>query len=103
MQLTVAGVSGAGGVVTIVTVSWRQMLCKVQVDKPIDGITLDVRTHAGNEATSQAATKKKFKNKTTCSVIVEDEDMLGLECWVVLLDDSGNVIAQEQTTVGAKE
>lgn len=84
----------------ITMIKWSQLICKVEVSTPIEGVTLDLRTHPGNAATTQVASKKQFKNKTTCSVIIKNEDLEGHECWVVLLDDHGNVLAQEQTIVG---
>ena len=79
------------------------MICKVEVSSPIDGVFLDVRTHAGNATTTQVVSKKQFKNKAACSVIIKNEDLEGHDCWVVLLDYNGNVLAQESTVVGEEQ
>ncbi len=88
------------GNVQITKIKWNQLICKVEVSSPIEGVTLDVRTHAGNATTTQVASKNRLKNKSKCSVIIKNEDLEGHECWVVLLDDYGNVLAQESTVVG---
>ena len=99
MSLTLRSGRASLGNVQISSVKWSQLICKVEVSSPIEGVIVDVRTHAGNPSTSQVTSKKKFKNKATCTVIVEDEDLEGHEVWVVLLDDNGNVLAQESTVV----
>ena len=66
------------------------------------GIKLDIRTHAGNPGTSEVVSMKQFKGKPSCSVIVEDEDLEGHQCWVVIVDANGNALAQEQTVVGGE-
>ena len=91
------------GNVQITKIKWNQLICKVEVSSPIDGVFLDVRTHAGNTTTTQVTSKKQFKNKTACSVIIENEDLEGHDCWVVLLDDNGNVLTQESTVVGEEQ
>ncbi len=99
MSFTVTSGKPTLGNVRITEIKWNQLLCKVVVSSLIEGVTLDVRTHAGNASTSQVASQKQFNNKSTCSVIIKDEDLEGHECWVVLLDENGNVLAQESTVV----
>lgn len=99
MSLVLTGGKALLGNVQITKIKWNQLICKVEVSSPIEGVTLDVRTHAGNASTTQVTSKREFKNKATCSVIVNNEDLEGHECWVVLLDDKGNVLAQESTVV----
>jgi hypothetical protein len=64
---------------------------------------LDIRTHAGNATTSEASSVKAFKEKTKCSVIVEDDDLDGHEVFVVILDEHGNLLAQQATIVGGEK
>lgn len=98
--LSVSSSGAAGSVVRIKKVSWKQLRCTVEVDELTEGIQLDIRTHAGNASTTEASKIKPFKEKTKCSVIVEDDDLLGDRVYVVILDANGNAIAQQETVVG---
>ncbi|TWT48940.1 BREX-1 system phosphatase PglZ type B [Botrimarina hoheduenensis] len=98
MSLVVAG-GAAFRSVRIVSVEWKQLRCKVELAEPVDGVTVDIRTHAANPATSQVAAKKQFTSKAACSVVMQDEDLEGHEVWVVLLDDDGALLAQQSTIV----
>ncbi|MCS7466138.1 BREX-1 system phosphatase PglZ type B [Stieleria sp. ICT_E10.1] len=90
------------GPAEIAKVEWTtSMRCKVTLASPIQGARLDIRTHAGNAESSEVNAVKNFKDgKTSCSVIIEDEDLGGHHCWVVVLDANGQPIGQEQTIVG---
>jgi hypothetical protein len=92
--------STVGGNVQIASIQWKQLRCTVTVTDTVPGMTLDIRTHAGNADTSEVASTKPFSDKTSCSVIIEDEDLEGHACWVVILDADGNALTQEQTIVG---
>ena len=100
MSMTLTSMSGAAGSVKIANIKWKQLRCTVTVAAASSGIKLDIRTHAGNPETSEVVSVKEFKDKPNCSVIIEDEDLEGHECWVVILDANGNALAQEQTVVG---
>ena len=86
--------------VTIDSVAWTNMICKVKLTSAQPGVQLDIRTHPGNPATSVVSSIKTFNEKTKASVIVEDEDLEGHEVHVVLLDENKNPIAQQTTVVG---
>ena len=98
MSLAVTGGSALRSV-KITNIEWKQFRCKVELAEPVDGVIVDIRTHAANPATTQVAAKKQIKNKATCSVVMQDEDLEGHECWVVLLDGEGNLLAQQSTIV----
>ena len=102
MSMTLKSSAAAAGSVKIGEIKWKQLRCTVTLATPVPGIKLDVRTHAGNPDTSEVFSVKDFKDKPHCSVIIEDEDLEGHECWVVLLDANGNALAQEKTTVGGE-
>lgn len=100
MSLTVTRSGVRSGSVRIAEIKWKQLRCTVTIEPVVSGLQLDVRTHAGNRDTSEAVSVKAFKEKPSCSVVIEDEDLEGHECWVVILDADGTPVAQEQTTVG---
>jgi hypothetical protein len=98
--ITVRSGAAPASDIKIKSVTWKQLRCTVEVNKATEGIKLDIRTHAGNAATSEANSIKSFKDKTSCSVIVEDDDLEGHNVFVVILDEQGNALAQKSTTVG---
>ncbi|MFV2068234.1 MAG: BREX-1 system phosphatase PglZ type B [Pirellulales bacterium] len=102
MSMTLKNARGVAGSVEITGIKWKQLRCTVTIAAAASGIKLDIRTHAGNPGTSEVASIKEFKNKPSCSVIVEDEDLEGHQCWVVIVDADGNALAQEQTVVGGE-
>ena len=89
--------------IRIEKVTWKQLRCAVEVNELLDGMQLDIRTHAGNASTSEASSIKSFKEKLRCSVIVEDDDLLGDKMFVVILDAHGNALAQLETVVGGND
>ena len=101
--LTISNNRASASSIRINTVNWKQLRCSVEVNEFHDGMQLDIRTHAGNAATSEASKIKPFKGKTKCSVIVEDDDLIGDKVFVVILDANGNPLAQEETVVGGDD
>ena len=91
---------GLGDLIT--DIQWKQMRCTVTLGTIPDGAQLDVRTHAGNPETSEVVQLKPFADKHRCSVIIEDDDLEGHSCWVVILDSDGQPLAQSSTTVGGE-
>lgn len=92
---------GLGDLIT--DIQWKQMRCTVTLGTIPDGAQLDVRTHAGNPETSEVVQLKPFADKHRCSVIIEDDDLEGHSCWVVILDSDGQPLAQSSTTVGGED
>lgn len=103
MGISVTNASIAASNVQIQSVTWKQLRCTVELKEPIDGVQLDIRTHAGNPTTSEASKIKPFKDKPRCSVIVEDDDLLGHHVFVVIVDSHGNPLAQHETVVGGDD
>ncbi|MCB0040510.1 MAG: hypothetical protein KDE23_12570, partial [Caldilinea sp.] len=62
----------------------------------------DIRTQPGNPASSIAA-PKPFRSDGTASLLVENEDLAGYAAVVVVLDESGTLLAQMATVVGGTE
>ncbi|MDF7800019.1 BREX-1 system phosphatase PglZ type B [Pontiellaceae bacterium B1224] len=83
-------------------VSWRGLRCSVKVEGSVSGLSLDVRTQAGNAASSVAVSAKPVKEDGTCSVIIEDDDLDGRSVTVVLVDENGALVAQVDTRVGGE-
>jgi len=102
LQLTVTrGESAqAAASVEFTYVVWKGLRCTVAVDGNFSGLSLDVRTQAGNSLSSVVVGSKPLRNNGTASVVVEDEDMEGREAAVVLIDANGSLVAQIATVIG---
>jgi hypothetical protein len=81
-------------------VVWKGLRCTVAVDGDFSGLSLDVRRQAGNSSSSVVLGVKPLKDNGTASVVVEDEDMEGIEATVVLIDLNGSLVAQVATVIG---
>lgn len=102
LQITVTqGVSGqTSASVEFTDVVWKGLRCTVAVDGSFSGLSLDIRTQAGNSTSSAVVSVKQLKENGTASVVVEDEDMEGREAMVVLIDANGSLLAQTATVIG---
>ena len=102
LQLTVTrGESAqAAASVKFTDVVWKGLRCTVAVDGNFSGLSLDVRSQAGNSLSSVVVGSKPLKDNGTASVVVEDEDMEGREATVVLVDANGSLVAQIATVIG---
>ena len=81
-------------------VVWKGLRCTVAVDGSFSGLSLDVRSQAGNPLSSVVVSAKPIKDNGTASVVVEDEDMEGRDATVVLIDPNGALVAQIATAIG---
>ena len=81
-------------------VVWKGLRCTVAVDGNFSGLSLDVRTQAGNSSSSVVVGIKPLKDNGTASVVVEDEDMEGRDATVVLMNADGSLAAQFATIIG---
>ncbi len=86
--------------VMIAGVTWKGLRCTVNMTGAGAGMTADIRTKAGNAATSLAAPKPIETG--AASLLVPDDDQLGAAAFVVVLAADGSLAAQMQTTVGGQ-
>ena len=102
LQLTVTKGESAGAATSVefTDVVWKGLRCTVAVDGSFSGLSLDVRSQAGNPLSSVVVGVKPLKDNGTASVVVEDEDMEGREATVVLIDPDGSLVAQIATAIG---
>ncbi len=84
----------------IAGVTWKGLRCGVTVSGARPGLVLDVRTKAGDPASSIAESPKPTGSDGSGSLVVEDEDREGDAAHVVLLNEEGRVLTQVVTTVG---
>jgi hypothetical protein len=81
-------------------VVWKGLRCSVAVDGDFLGLSLDIRSQAGDSSSSLIVGSKPIKDNGTASVVVENEDMEGHEATVVLINANGSLVAQITTVIG---
>ena len=104
LELTVSAGNGgrasSSGSIEITDIVWKGLRCKVAVEGDVSPLFLDVRKQAGNSSTSVVVNVKQIDADGNGSVIVEDEELEGADAAVVLLDASGELVAQVTTVIG---
>ena len=104
LQITITqGISvQAQASIEFTDIVWKGLRCTIAVDGDFTGLTLDIRTQAGDSSTSVVVGVKPLKDNGTASVVVEDEDMEGQNATVVLLDVNDALVAQVNTIIGGE-
>ncbi len=87
-------------IVTIDSISWKQLRCNVEVSGAGPGWVADLRSKAAVPASSVAAEIKALEADGHGSLLVADEDWQGQAVLLVIVDEAGAVRAQAQTVVG---
>jgi hypothetical protein len=88
--------------VTIQSVEWRGMRCRVRVQTNDPLVKVDLRTNWKQEGTSIAAAVKEVGASGEVSLAVPDDAHEGTAASVVVLDRDGKVITSQTTRVGEK-
>ena len=84
----------------IKTVEWHRLRCRVTVETPMAGVTVDIRTKANAPDSSLASSPKETDATGQVSLIIPDDEQAGAAAVVVLLDAIGNVLSKQATTIG---
>lgn len=102
LELTVTARSRGGATrsVAITDIAWKGLRCTVALEGEYAGLSVDVRTQAGNPETSEVVSVKALKDNGTASVVVENEDLAGTNATIVVLDSDGELVAQASTVIG---
>ena len=86
--------------IRITDVVWKGMRCTVVVDGNVSAVLLDIRLQAGNENSSIVLGRKPLRDDGTASVVVEDDDMVERQAFIVLIRKDGSLAAQSVTVIG---
>jgi len=86
--------------VRIRIVEWQRLRCRVTLEAPMEGVTVDIRTKANAPETSLASAPKATDAKAQVSLIIPDDEQAGAAAVVVVLDAAGNVLTKQATTIG---
>ena len=102
LDLVVTRDGNASGkqVVEVTDIAWKGLRCTVGVDGQFVNLSLDIRKQPGDPATSVVVVVKPLKNNGTASVVVENEELQGHEAFLVLLNASGELVAEMNTVIG---
>ena len=101
-RLTVTLADAGAASVTIKSVTWSRLRCRVKLAGGGAGMTLDVRSKAAAASTS-LVTAKLFDAGGEASVLVTDDTRLGEAAFVVVLSADGTVVKQQTTVVGGEQ
>lgn len=103
LNVTKGKVSDSMVSVDVSDLVWRGMRCTVAAVGDVRGLSLDIRTQAGNPGTSVVMGVKPLGDDGRASVVIEDDDLEGETASVVLFDESGALVAQVATVIGGGE
>jgi len=84
---------------TFSEIKWKGLRCVVEVDGISDGLQADLRLRSGDASTS-IVTSVKSVIDGIASLIVENDDHIGKNAFIILVDENGNIYAQTTTVVG---
>jgi len=86
--------------VSISEVKWLGLKCRITASGDVAGCSVDLRTFAANPKSSIADKPKHMHGPGDVSLFVADDSLEGGAAQVVILDDTGAIIARRPTTVG---
>lgn len=87
-------------VAEVTDIAWKGLRCTIAVDGRYGGLSMDIRTQAGDPASSVVVSVKPLKENGTASVVVENEELQGCVAFLVLLSASGELVAEVNTVIG---
>lgn len=103
MEITIINSSGKKqNLLEITDFSWKGLRCKIAVEGTLDNYSFDIRKQPGNSDTSIVMSIKKIKEDGTSSVVIEDEDLIGTEAFIVILNSERKLVAQKEVKVGGE-
>lgn len=89
----------AGAVITVSSIQWVGLRCRVMVEPAVEGLTADLRTKP-NIASSSITDPKPLDADGKASLLVADESLQGTTVSLVIVDATGRVVSKAATTVG---
>lgn len=87
-------------IVAIKEVNWKGLRCTIRLDGDISGMTVDIRSKAGDPTTSLVDIAKEPAPDGLVSLPVPDDDRIGDAAFIVVTTNNGIICAQTHTTVG---
>jgi hypothetical protein len=103
LQLTVTGLHVAAHAFKIEDCVWKGLRLNISVLGAHEGLQVDLRRQPGDPGSQLAIARKALSASGTCSLVVEDEDLLGQTAYLVILDTDGALVAQREVRIGGEE
>lgn len=104
VDLTVTPVgTGFGGAVAVKEISWRGVRFNCELKGDFAGCKIDFRLDPKESASLVAGGAKTVGADGRTTGLVADEELMGKAVYLVVLDDSGNVKAQNKLFIGGIE
>ena len=100
MVVTKSGVAAGKSTVDVTDIAWKGLRCTVAIDGQYGDLSVDIRTQAGDPASSVVVSVKPLKDNGTASVVVENEELQGRTAHLVLLNATGELVAEANTVIG---
>ena len=97
-----AGAVSVSAEASITAVTWVGLRCRVRIDPPRPGLSVDLRTHV-NDADSSASGARQVDAEGAASLLVADDELEGTPAAVVVLDAGGQVVARQSTIIGGED
>ncbi len=89
---------------TLKSVQWIGLRCRIKVVlSDTFEVKVDIRSKANAPETSVVESIKGLDENGQVSLMVPDEDKIGTAVSVVVLDNAGNVLSREMTTIGGDQ
>ena len=88
--------------VTIESVKWLGLRCRVSIQPAAAGLFADLRSKPNDPRTSITQTKP-FDKEGKAGLLVEDENLAGTATSVVVFDATGRVLSKQPTMVGGDQ
>jgi len=89
--------------VEITDIAWKGLRCTIGVEGEFEGMSIDIRSHAGDPESSLVVSIKKLKENGTASVVVENEELQGSGASLVLLKSDGEMVIEVKTVIGGEK
>jgi hypothetical protein len=99
-MLTISHVGPKQMAVGIKKVEWQRLRCRITLEPPVAGVTIDIRTKANLSDSSLASEAKATDASGQASLMIPDEDSVGTAATVVALDAAGHLLAKHSTSIG---
>lgn len=92
--------SGGGkALVEVVSVQWTGLRCRIELNKSLAGLWVDIRSKAADAASSMVDKAKPVQD-AKASLVVSNDEAEGQAAFVVIYDEAGELLAKQHTVIG---
>jgi hypothetical protein len=99
-ELTISSLGSSVPEVSILSLKWVGLRCRVQASPGATGLQADIRESIADKTTSLIAKPKEIEPDGQASLLISDDRKSGAKATVVLVDVNENVVAKLETVIG---